>query len=344
MIAIHIKGGSYSDKWVEYCKSNSVKYKLVNAFDSDIIEQLKGCDGFMWHWQHNDHIAQLFARQLIRSVEKMGVKVFPDSKTSWHYDDKIGQKYLLEAVDAPLVPTYVFYNKQQAINWSEHTTFPKVQKLRKGAGSQNVKFINTIEEAYKIISKAFHNGISSYSKFTTLQENIWRFRRDKSLRSFFRIGKYIGKLFLPDKYQPSYTNEKGYIYFQNFIPNNTFDIRVVVIGNRAVAFKRFTREGDFRASGSGNYDTNPEQIPINCIKASFEVSYKLDAQCLAYDFIMEEGEALIVEVSYAFGNKVPPQCPGYWNSDLTWHERKVVTEQFMIEDFLNEIKQTSRLK
>lgn len=341
MIAIHNKEGSYSDKWIEYCDKNKIKYKLVSAYDSDIIEQVRGCQGFMWHWQHNDHVAQLFARQLTLSLEKMGIKVFPDSQTSWHYDDKIGQKYLLEAIDAPLVPTYVYFDKHKALEWAESAKFPKVQKLRKGAGSQNVKLIQTLSEARDVINRAFNKGISSYSKYSTLQENIWRFKRDKTIRSFFRIGKYMGKLFLPGKYQPVHTKEKNYIYFQEFIANNDFDIRVVVIGNRAVAFRRFTRAGDFRASGSGKFDTDPEKIPLDCILKSFEVTKKLNASCLAYDFIMDNGKALIVEISYAFGNKIPPRCPGYWCSDLSWVNKNVVAENFMIEDFLELIDQPS---
>lgn len=32
-----------------------------------------------------------------------------------HFDDKIGEQYLLEAVDAPVVPGYVFYTASGGI-------------------------------------------------------------------------------------------------------------------------------------------------------------------------------------------------------------------------------------
>ena len=67
--------------------------------------------------------------------------VFPNFNTAWHFDDKVGQKYLLEAIDAPLVPSYVFYSKEMALKWLEQTQFPKVFKLRGGAGSANVKLV-----------------------------------------------------------------------------------------------------------------------------------------------------------------------------------------------------------
>jgi len=118
-IALHSRPGSFSDKWINYCDQHNVPYKLVDCYNSDIIEQLQNCDGLMWHWVHNDYKAQLFARQLIYSLELMGKKVFPDSDTCWHYDDKVGQKYLLEAIDAPLVSSYVFYEKDQALEWAK---------------------------------------------------------------------------------------------------------------------------------------------------------------------------------------------------------------------------------
>jgi glutathione synthase/RimK-type ligase-like ATP-grasp enzyme len=84
--------------------------------------------------------------------------VFPDFRTAWHFDDKVAQKYLFEAIGAPLVPSYVFFDKQEALRWAELTTFPKVFKLRGGAGSQNVSLVKTKQECIKLIHKAFGKG------------------------------------------------------------------------------------------------------------------------------------------------------------------------------------------
>ena len=109
-IAIHEREGSFSDGWIDSCKENNIPYKIVNCYNNNIVEQLSDCDGLMWHWDLNDYKSALFAKQLTVSLEKNGFKVFPSTATAWHYDDKVGQKYLLEAINAPLVPTYVFYS------------------------------------------------------------------------------------------------------------------------------------------------------------------------------------------------------------------------------------------
>ncbi len=51
----------------------------------------------------------------------------------------MAQKYLLESIAAPLVDSYVFYSKKEAIKWVEETSYPKVFKLAGGASSSNVR-------------------------------------------------------------------------------------------------------------------------------------------------------------------------------------------------------------
>ncbi len=166
-IAIHNKTESFSDRWILYCQENHVKFKLVNCYDSDIVAHLDDCQGLMWHWDENDYKAALFARQLTISLDKKGIKVFPDVNTAWHYDDKVGQKYLLEAAGAPLVQSYVFYSRQEALDWVNKTTFPKVFKLRCGAGSLNVSLVKTKKKGQMACKKSlWHRFFTCYSFFT----------------------------------------------------------------------------------------------------------------------------------------------------------------------------------
>ncbi|PWT85608.1 MAG: hypothetical protein C5B58_02825, partial [Acidobacteria bacterium] len=102
---------------------------------SNIVQELEGVDALLWHWTHQDSRQQLMARQLISAAEAMGLLVFPGRLDCWHFDDKVAQKYLLEAVGAPFPETCVFYSLDQALEWINNATFPKVFKLRRGAAS-----------------------------------------------------------------------------------------------------------------------------------------------------------------------------------------------------------------
>jgi len=336
MIAIHASSGAFSVEWVAYCRERNIPFRIVDCFAPDIIQELSGCDALLWNWAHYDYRAQLFARQLIASVEEMGLAVFPNSATSWHYDDKVGQKYLLEAIGAPLIPTYVFYQKDRALRWIEETTFPKVWKLRGGAGSQNVKLVHSKEGARKIINKSFGKGWSN-SRFHPLQDRIWHFRRDQNLRSFLNISRGVARVFIPHENNAKSQAQRDYVYFQDFIPDNDCDIRVVVVGGKAFAIKRMVRKGDFRASGSGYILYERDEIPEECVQISFDVTKRIRSQSCAFDFVRLDEKWLIVEISYAFTADAYRKCPGYWDRSLTWHTAEVTPERFMLEDLLDAV-------
>ena len=151
-IAIHHRPNSYSDLWIEYCKKNNIMFKIVDAYANDILKQVADCDAFMWHFHHLIYKDYLFAKQLIYVIEKqMGIVCYPNFDTCWHFDDKVGQKYLLKALDIPLAPTHIFYSRNEALHWIRQTTFPKVFKLRCGASSSNVQLIKNRKQAKHII-------------------------------------------------------------------------------------------------------------------------------------------------------------------------------------------------
>lgn len=338
MLAIHHRPRSFSEKWIEYCDRYDVPYKIVNCYDCDIVSSLKGCDALLWHWAHYEPEAALCARQITYSLEVLGKRVFPSSQTSWHFDDKIGQKYLLESIDAPLVPTFIFYSKEVALEWVEKADFPKVFKLRAGAGSENVRLVRTHKEAKQLISKAFNRGFKAKNRMYFLKERLWQFKKAKSLKSFFNIAKGIARLFIPTEAERKLKYERNYVYFQEFVPRNDHDIRIIVIGKRAFAIKRMVRDGDFRASGSGEIIYDVKHIPITCVEKAFEISSLLGSQSLAFDFIFKDDSPLIVEMSYGFSQDAYRDCPGYWNEKLEWIEGKFYPEYFMIEDVLESIR------
>ena len=338
LIAIHHIEASYSTKWIEYCKDNGISYKLVNCYESDIVEQLKECDALLWNWNQSNYKAQLFARGLMTALDRDDFIVYPNSNSGWHYDDKVGQKYLLESINAPLVKSYAFYDKKSSLEWANRTEFPKVFKLRNGAGSHNVQLIKDKNRAIKYINQAFAKGFQANHRSGVLKDRWWHFQRDKTVLSLLNVSRGIFRFIFPHKKNKELPRERNYIYAQNFIPDCDHDIRVFVIGNRAVTKKRMVRDGDFRASGSGKMTWDIEQIPVECVRIAFQTTEKLGAQSVAFDFVMDNGVPKIVEISYAASEKGFPDCPGYWNRDLSWTKTPLRVEYFILEDVLDAIE------
>lgn len=333
-LAIHHRLGSFSDRWIDYCEEKNIPYKIVNAFDSDIIEQVKDCDVFMWHHNHTSFKDALTAKRILFALEHAGTKVFPDFKTGWHFDDKVAQKYLLEAIGAPLVPSYVFYDRQEALDWAKKTTFPKVFKLKGGSGSSNVRLVKSSRKAKKLIKTAFGRGFSQSSRINVFKEHLRKVKEGKQ-GLLLGLAKAFYRLFVLSDYAKQQQLEKGYVYFQDFIPNNDSDTRVVVIGGKfAAAEKRMVRKDDFRASGSGEFSYT--DINIDFIEKALKISKKLKLLSAAFDFIQSEnGEPLIVELSYGFGTAGIEASPGYWDTELNWHEGKFNPQEWMVDSLIS---------
>lgn len=333
-IAIHYNGERFFCKgWVRYCRENNIDYKVVNCYDSNIIEEISDCDVLMWHHRNTVFSDLLFAKQLLFAVEMSGKKVFPDFNTSWHFDDKLGQKYLFESLGLPAVKSYVFYSEKEAIKWAGLAAYPLVFKLRGGSGSQNVKLVKDRASAVRFIRRAFHRGFPQYDARGVFVDQVKKFRSHKT--GIIQVAAAFVRLFTSRKYSREAGRERGYVYFQDFIPGNRFDIRVVIIGGRAIALKRMVRSDDFRASGSGDLIYNREEIDVNCIKAAFDANDRINAQSIAYDFVFGEGnKPLMVEISYGYDIDRYYDCQGFWDKDLVWHDEKIDPAGWMIEDLL----------
>ena len=146
-------------------------------------------------------------------------------------------------------------------------------------------------------------------------------RLPSSLLNIYRSNKALGC-------------EKGYIYFQEYIPGNQYDTRITVIGDRAFGFIRYVREKDFRASGSGNIDYDIQKIDRRCLEVAFEVAGKLKTQSVAFDFVQGAEGPLIVEISYSYVSSAIYTCSGYWDSGLQWHEGHFWPQDAILEDMI----------
>lgn len=337
-IAIHETkiNGYFSNRWVKYCKENSIPYKLVNCYSSNIIEELRDCEGLMWHFSHAHPADYQIAINILRSLEINGKETFPNVNSCWHFDNKVSQKYLLESINAPMIKSWVHFTKRESIEVISKMSYPKVFKLKGGAGSANVMLINNKRIAKKYVNKIFGKGFRQFNRKGLFKDALSNFKQGKI--SLKKLGLEFGKIFIKSDYEKVKGNENGYLYYQDFIPNNNFDIRIIVVGERSFAIKRMVRENDFRASGSGEILYDKKHFDERCVQIAFETSRKLGANCLTYDFLFDkDNNPLIAEISYGFFQDGYDDCTGYWDKDLNWHQEKFIPQNWMIDDMIEKI-------
>lgn len=333
-IAIHHAKTGFSEGWIEYCKQHHIAYKLVNCYSSSIISDVDDCQAIMWHHSHSRGEDILIARQVLSALEHKGLKVFPNFRTAWYFDDKLGQKYLFEALNLQHAKVYVFVKKEEALRWTETTSWPKVFKLRGGAGSSNVSLVKSKASAQKLIHRAFGRGFRNYDAWNNLTERVRKYREGNA--TLQDIVKGIARMLVPPEFARVKGKERGYVYFQDFVPGNDHDIRVVVIKNKAFAIKRLARSHDFRASGSGQILFEKKHFNADTIKTAFQINNAIGSQCLVLDFVHQGHIPYLIEISYGFSAAPYHRCEGYWDSSLNWHPGKFDFLGWMVESTIGE--------
>lgn len=329
-IGIHHSKGTYSDGWISHCEANNIPYKIVDAYNSSIIEDLSDCPIFLWHHRHWHPKDFIVARSVLFSLEQAGKFVYPDWKSGWHFDDKVGQKYMLEALGLPLIPSFVFYSKSEALTWAKNIKFPIVFKLKGGASSNNVKLVRDYQAAGKLINKCFGRGFRAFDPYANLLES-WN-KLIKGEAGIKDLIKAFMHFFVPFYVEKTKGRDKGYAYFQEFIPNCTYDIRVQLVGLKGYAMKRTVRKNDFRASGGGNIDYDGSKLPIEVIQMAQEAARKIGMQSMAIDILPYKESYVIAEVCYAFGIDEGELNYGYFNESGQWINDAFDPTHWMVDD------------
>ena len=135
--------------------------------------------------------------------------------------------------------------------------------------------------------------------------------------------------------------EKDYVYFQEFMANNDFDLRLAVINqSRIVCIKRYNRKGDFRASGSGNmHFLKEDELDKSLLKLVLDTTKKLKMNFAAYDIVFDVNKKpTIIELTYTPAIEYE-ESPGYWDSNLNWVDGLVGSYAgWMIDKVIEQIK------
>ncbi len=321
--------------WKRTIQEAGHKVRYVNVEHSDILDQLKGCHGFMWRHSHMPNDKQIANALVPALAYYTDIELYPDLNTCWHYDNKIAQKYMFDLLGIPQPKTWVWFDSSLAKAFAIRAKYPMIMKLSAGASSSNVILIHSFQEAEAYIDELFGMGVKG---LTAGGPERWWEKKMAIDQQWLRTSARVLMKRLPTYPPPVDYNawefHKNYVLFQEFLPNNEHDYRISVIGDRAFGYRRFNRPDDFRASGSGNFNTEPSKIDMRAVRLAFDATAKLKTQSLAFDFLRKGEDLLCLEISYAYVSWMVHECPGYWDRDLNWHEGQMWPEEAQAEDLL----------
>lgn len=334
-IAIHRDPGfpdAYTHAWAECLQARGVHTRWVDLRTREALQKIATCDGVMWHWGHEDRDQEI--NRVLNVIElQMGIPVFPNHRSSWHRRDKLSQYYLLQAAGAPMPKTWVFWDRQRAREWAQQTDYPKVFKLSPSHSGKDVLLAVSEKMSSRLIDRMFGPGIypgqieRSFRRRDFGGNRRWRAlvrRSEAALR-------YVARLRPPLPRPP----ERGYAYFQEFVPETDHKVGISVVGDRAIGYRAFNASGKFGSHVRG-YDYDQSGIDVNCVRLAFDISSRLNFPMMAYDMLIHHSEPVVLELE--FRNHWTSGMPGHWNRDLEWVGTAMTPQEAQVEAFLKDIR------
>lgn len=300
VVQTHTDGNpqSFSALWKSYADEIGLDAEVIRPLLSGAIDRIRDFDAFIWRYNFQATWIEAGPR-IMRAIEDdCGLPVWPDRVLRDTFENKTAQAYLLEALKIPHPRTWVYWHAADALAQLDDLPFPLVAKLSRGVQSQGVALIRNRAEAEEVIKRMFSFGLDSMNFMRDRRER--RFGKYNLIVRAMRRGHFKGHL------------ERNYVILQEFIPGNAFDTRLVVQGDKLLALRRHNRRGDFRASGSGQFDHDPEGINPSAIELAFDMAEAMKVKSLVVDVIMDGDKPLINEFSYSMAIHAVRGCPCYW--------------------------------
>lgn len=299
---------AYYPKYERFLKNNDIEFAYYDIFNMDWQEKAKNYDVVIWHTD-SDPATQETAINKIYVLEKlMGIKCLPSFDEIWTYENKVNAHYLYKHFNLPEIPTVVSHSKADALEYAEKANYPIISKLSTGSASFGVEKIKNKSEGIKLINKVFS------------------YRGEKTYFPFQR--------------------QKNYILFQNFIEDATYDLRIMVIDDKLLGYYRYPNEGDYKASGAGNYEKKP--IPPQALDLAYKVKQLFGANFLATDllFSKKQNKYFIIESSIFIGvdgceQLIIDGTPGYYkrisDGEYVFMEGKYWVQELTLSYFFSEL-------
>ncbi len=155
-------------------------------------------DIFIWHADDKGVSRHLILDRVYFIEKYLKKRIFPDLNMYYSFNDKIKQYNILSHLKIPVVPTYISFNKEQALNKIKTSKYPIVIKDAYGFGGKGVLKVTNKKEAIGILEDAFkktkYEGMSNYIYIQKFLSGIDRDLRiitigDKIATAYWRITK-----------------------------------------------------------------------------------------------------------------------------------------------------------
>lgn len=245
-------------KYERFLSNNSFPFRFFNIHAHDWIEKAEDFDVIIGIPTPAPFSLEELRTKFSFLENRLKKVCYPSANDLFLYEDKRLESYLSRFFGIDFVKTYVSHDKEDALHLVENFTYPIISKVVPSSASIGVELIQSKRQAKKIIRKAFSNN---------------------------------GR-----KTHVVYYRQKNYVYFQDYIKSDGYDIRIAVVGDRVFGFYRLIPSGDFRASGMHHEEM--KDLPAEAMKIARKVYKLFNSPQLIIDLLHgADGKFYINEIS-----------------------------------------------
>lgn len=269
---VALKDDDVVEKFFGACDHMGIEGKLFDPSEESFFHEisLSTYEKFIVRPSHRTQVVrQLFFEKVDALAKVDGVKVYPSIDEQNFYESKRRLAHFLIVNNMPCPRTWVFYCKNEALDFVERANYPIVFKTNNGAGSSGVEIIKSRMSGRRMVKTCF----DSY---------------------------YLNKA-ITDYRDVDY----GYVILQEFI-HNAREHRVIKIGESWFGHEKSKLESQEFMSGSG---INLWGRPSDCLLdfcESIAIKHRFTTMCFDV-FEDESGNYLINELQTWFGSYNPSQ-------------------------------------
>jgi glutathione synthase/RimK-type ligase-like ATP-grasp enzyme len=242
-----------------------------------------------------------YLRDLIYYLDDGSNLLIPSFDLLMCHEDKGYQELFKRKIGLSSLPALYFSSRRELDGYE--IEFPAVVKQTIGTNGKRVFLVHDRAELERAVRR--------------FEEIPFRDRVDLFRRKYLRPKKHFAEY-------PEYSNRTDYYQYveyvkkernfiiQPFVPDLSYDYRVLVLFDRYYIMKRRTRENDFRASGTKRFDFSMEMDP-KLLDHAQAVYKKFDTPLLSLDIGVHGGRFHVFEFqALHFGVSAVVKSKGYY--------------------------------
>lgn len=147
--------------YISACIDMKISYKVFNIWSNDWISAIKQtpCDAYLvWPNIQSAIVKQFWDERLFTLTEELQGKIYPSFNELWLYESKRRSRDFMITHNLPHPKTWVFFNREEALDFAKNTELPVVFKTDQGASAKGVVICRERSQVYDLVNTSFSKG------------------------------------------------------------------------------------------------------------------------------------------------------------------------------------------